>query len=86
LLAVADPFARSGPGILESGTRGEEQTSISALLDGALRSELGRLVKGYSHGEPWSRHRGGLPGGRPERPLPDEWRERLRAEREGCEE
>jgi hypothetical protein len=48
-------------------------------------SDLGRLAKGYSNGEPRSRHRGGLPGGRPERPLPDEWRERLRAEREGWE-
>jgi len=65
LYLSADLYEEARAAVLDLGAQGERPASISALLDEALRAELARLRAKHRDGEPWPRHRGGLPGGRP---------------------
>ena len=65
LYLTGELYEEARAAVVDLGSRGEKPASISSLLDTALRRELERLRRKHRSGEPWPRHLGGLPGGRP---------------------
>jgi hypothetical protein len=58
-------WQESRTAVLQIGAAGEHPASLSALVDEAVARELATLRRRFNEGQPFPRHLGGLPGGRP---------------------